>query len=309
MKVCFIGMCGHSKQAYKTLLSRADVQFCGVAPGSFHENMKESFDPAIPFFLSWKELLDTTKPDLAILSPVFGLGADIATECANRKINVFCEKPVAPTLEKLAELEAAVRASGIRFSAMHYLRTQPAFWQGAQMVRNGAIGKPVLVNAQKSYRFGNRPSWYMERDLFTGIIPWVGIHAIDWVYAFTGKKFLSVNALCFGKPERSAICLFEMEDSVSASVSLDYYRPSSAPTHDDDRIRCVGTEGVIEIRGGKIFIMNSDTVSEIEPESAPDIFEAFLDDQDIISFDEILYLTRVALLARDAADGKKDVKI
>ena len=32
MKVCFIGACGHSHQAYNYLKSRTDVLFCGIAP-------------------------------------------------------------------------------------------------------------------------------------------------------------------------------------------------------------------------------------------------------------------------------------
>jgi hypothetical protein len=82
----------------------------------------------------------------------------------------------------------------------------------------------------------------------------VGIHAVDWVYAFSGKRFLSVDAQCFGNPEMAALCRYSMEDGVMASVNLDYYRPASAPTHGDDRIRCAGTAGVLEVMNGKITL-------------------------------------------------------
>ena len=309
MKVVFIGMCGHSMQAYEVLKKRSDVEFCGVSAGSAHEEMTQSFTPAIPYFASWREMLDNTAPDLAIVSPVFGLTGGIVIECANRGINVFCEKPIAGTLEELDRVETAVKASGIRFGAMHYLRVQPAFWQGAHMVQNGAIGDVRLLNAQKSYRFGTRPTWYGDRALFTGIIPWVGIHAIDWIYAFSGKNFLWVDAECFGNPEKAALCRFSMEDGVMASVSLDYYRPSTAPTHDDDRIRCVGTEGILEVRDGKIHLMNADGVRVIDPDPAPELFECFLDGHDLIPVNDLFYMTRVALSARCAADEKVTVRI
>ena len=309
MKIVFIGLCGHSMQAYEVLKSRNDVSICGIAPGSRHEDMTKSFDPSIPYFASWSEMLDKTQPDLAIVSPVFGLTGGIVIACAERGIDVFCEKPVAGTLAELDRVEATVKASGIHFGAMHYLRVSPAFWQGAAMVRDGVIGDVRLLNAQKSYRFGKRPDWYRDRDLFTGIIPWVGIHAIDWIYAFAGKKFLSVNASCAGTPERTALCRFDLEDGVAASVSLDYFRPEIAPTHDDDRIRCVGTDGILEVRDGKIHLMNKDGVCTIEPDSAPELFTCFLDGNDLLSPDEIFYLTRIALLARESADTHRTVTI
>lgn len=309
MKVAFIGLCGHSMQAYETLRQRTDIIFCGIAPGSDHEQMSKSFDPSIPFFSSWESLLDQTHPHLAIVSPVFGLTGEIIIECAKRGINVFSEKPVAGTLEELERVKTAVKTSGIRFCAMHYLRVSPAFWQGAAMVRGGAIGEVRLLNAQKSYRFGTRPDWYQDRTLFTGIIPWVGIHAIDWIYAFTGKKFLSVNASCAGSPERTALFRFDLENEISASVSLDYFRPETAPTHDDDRIRCVGTTGILEVREGKIHLMNADGVHTITPEPAPELLSEFLAGNPLLSSDEIFYLTRVALLARESADIKQTISI
>lgn len=309
MKVVFIGMCGHSMQAYHVLKERTDVTLCGVAPGSAHEQMTKSFDEKIPFFADWEQMLSVTQPELAIVSPVFGLTGEIVIACANRGIHVFCEKPVAGSTEELDRVADAVKNSGIRFGAMHYLRVEPAFWQGAAMVRAGLIGDVRLLNAQKSYRFGARPSWYSNRDLFTGIIPWVGIHAIDWIYAFSGKRFLSVNASCAGTPERTALCRFDLTDDVMATVTLDYYRPATAPTHDDDRIRCVGTEGILEVREKKIHLMNADGVQIIDPAPAPELFTCFLEGTDLLSPDEIFYLTRVALLARASADTKTTVTI
>ncbi|MBE6589021.1 MAG: Gfo/Idh/MocA family oxidoreductase [Ruminococcaceae bacterium] len=304
-KVVFIGMCGHSMQAYDVLKSRDDVLLCGVAAGSEHEGMMGSFDEKIPFFASYTEMLDSVRPDLAVVSPVFGLTGKVVLACAARGIDIFSEKPVAGSLSELDEVEKAVKEAGIRFCAMHYLRVSPAFWQGARMVADGEIGEVRLLSAQKSYRFGTRPTWYSDRALFTGIIPWVGIHAIDWIYAFSRKRFLSVNAQVYGAPEMAASCRFEMEDGVMSTVTLDYYRPMTAPTHGDDRIRCVGTRGILEVRDDKILLMNESGVSTVECDEAPELLTAFLEGEEVISAEEIFYLTRVALIARESADTKQ----
>ncbi len=310
MKICFIGACGHTGQAHAYLKTRADAELVGVAPWSAEEGMRASFDPAIPYFTDAIEMLDTVKPDLAVVSPVFGLTADAIVACAERGIDVFSEKPVATTLTDLARVEDAVKKNGIRFSAMHYLRYTPAFYHAARMVREGAVGEVRMLTAQKSYKFGTRPAWYRDRALYGGTIPWVGIHAIDWIYHFSGKKFLSVSAESIGdSPEMAVLCRFSMEDGVIAAMNLDYHRPAAAPSHDDDRIRVVGTDGVLEVMGGRIHLMTETEDSTLTPAEAPELLCEFIDGGESINADEIFYLTRVALLTRRSADTNKKVRI
>ena len=310
MKVCFIGACGHSRQAYQYLKARFDTEFVGMAPESLHEELTASFDPAIPFYTDYLAMLNEVRPDLAVVSPVFGHTGRAILACAERGIDVFAEKPVAATIEELNAVEAAVRENGIRFCAMHYLRYAPAFYHGAKLVRSGAIGEVRMVTAQKSYRYGKRPAWYHDRALYGGTIPWVGIHAIDWIYHFTGKRFLSVNTRVVGRdPEMAALCQFEMEDGAIGGMNLDFYRPNQATTHGDDRIRCVGTAGVLEVRGGEILLINGEGEQILRPTEAPELLEEFLGGGESVPPEEIFYLTRVAILARDAADRNEITRI
>ena len=296
MKICFIGGCGHSSQAYRSLKTRQDAEFVGFAPGSAHETKVPKFAEAMPLFADYQEMLSKTQPDLAVVSPVFGLTASVILECARRKITVFSEKPVATTLEDLDKVERAVKSSGIRFCAMHYLRYDPAFYTGAKLVKSGAVGDVRLITAQKSYKYGTRPQWYQDPALYGGTIPWVGIHAIDWIYHFTGKRFLSAATQKAG--ELAAVCQFSLEGGAVGAMNLDFYRPQGAATHGDDRVRCVGTEGILEVQGGKITLLTPAETKELQPESAPELLEEFLAGRGIPA-EEIFYLTRVALVARD----------
>ncbi|MBE6568798.1 MAG: Gfo/Idh/MocA family oxidoreductase [Ruminococcaceae bacterium] len=310
MKACIIGYCGHWYHPYSILNNMPDVEICGVAPGHPRENQVSPLDPSVPFYTDYRQMLDETNPDLAIISPVFGLTGKIIIECANRGLDIFAEKPVASSLEELDAVKRAVKENKIRFSAMHYLRYNPAFYQAAEMVRNNAIGEVKMITGQKSYRYGTRPEWYGDRELYGGTIPWVGIHAIDWVAHFSGKRMKTVTAQSIGKdPEMAALCQFTLEDGVIASVNIDYYRPSTAPTHGDDRVRCVGTEGVIEVRDGKILLINKDGCSEYIPAEAPDLFKEFISGKDPIPVDEIFHITGAAIAARDSADTGKTIRI
>lgn len=310
MRICLIGACGHTKQVYRYLTARGSVSFCGFAPESVYEMPPLFLDESVPRYSDYLEMLDTLHPDLAIVSPVFAHTGRVIIACAERGIDVYAEKPVAASLEELAQVEAAVLGSGIRFCAMHDLRYLPAFYHGARLVRAGAIGEVRMVTAQKSYKYGVRPAWYSDRRLYGGTIPWVGIHAIDWIYHFTGRRFVSVTAQSMGEsPELEAMAQFCMEGGVMSSFHLDYDRPESAPTHGDDRIRCVGTKGVLEVRDGRIYLMNEKGCSTIEPDQAPNLTEEFLRGGESIPPQEIFYLTGVAIAARDAADTQTRIEL
>lgn len=303
MRVCVVGACGHVRQALDTIRARGDAEIVGAAAEGPYEEAAAIAALGAKVFPDWRAMLDCEKPDLAVVSPVFAHTGRVIMECAERGIDVFAEKPLAASEAELSEVEAAVRENGIRFCAMHYLRYDPAFYHGARLVREGAIGDVRMVTAQKSYRYGKRPAFYGDMALYGGTIPWVGIHAIDWIYHFTGKRFLSVTANSIGKnPEMAAICQFGMEGGLLASLNLDYYRPSGAPTHGDDRIRCVGTRGILEVRDGRILLTDADTATEITPDRAPDLLADFLDGKEPIAPQELFYLTRVAIAARDSAE-------
>lgn len=82
----------------------------------------------------------------------------------------------------------------------------------------------------------------------------------------SGKKPVSVYASHsrsfnrgHGDLEVSALCHFLLEDEIMAGISIDYLRPSRAPTHDDDRIRAVGVHGILEVREGKVYLLSEDS--------------------------------------------------
>lgn len=307
MRICFIGNSGHSVQTKREMKLCPDAEFVGIAPSCNLESTRGMESLCAVVFEDYKKMLDETKPDIAIVNPVFGYTGAIIKECALRGINVFSEKPIATTLDELASVKQSIKDNNIHFSAMHFLRFTPSFYHAQNAVRGGAIGDIKLITAQKSYKFGTRPEWYSNRTLYPGTIPWVGIHAIDWIYFFTGKNFRSVSALNHGNPAKYALCQFELDNDIIASVNIDFLRPTSAPTHGDDRIRIVGTDGVMEVFEDKYILMNKDGITEHSPQTTPNLALDYLSGTEEITADEIFMLTEVALKAQQSADTKETI--
>jgi predicted dehydrogenase len=325
LKICIIGSSGHVNYVLDDIKERPDIEICGVAPGPEEEGVKGLFEKLkslghpVEYFDNYIEMLDIIKPEIAVVACYNGNHGKVTMDAVKRDIHIFVEKPIATSLGDLIEIEDAVNHKGIHLAAMFGIRYTNWFYTAQKLVREGAIGNVRLLNAQKSYKLGQRGVNFQDSDLYGGTIPWVGSHAIDWVYWFAGKKFKSVYAVQSSlynnnhkSLETSALCHFTLEDEIIASVSIDYYRPSAAKTHDDDRIRVVGTKGVIEVRGKKVHLINEDNdgSSEVELLTTEGIFTDFLrvveeKGQPIVTKEASFYVTEACLNARLSAETGK----
>ncbi len=325
MKICMIGVRGHNGYVLKGMTGNEEDRIVGIVPsvpgddmsGLMGECAKAGHSPRE--FDDYRKMLDELKPDVATIAGPFNKHAEIAAEVFGRGIHLFCEKPVATTLEDLAHLRRTHREAGVHFAAMMGMRYEPHYYTAWRAVRDGAVGTVRLMDTRKSYKLGRRGDDYKKRETYGGTIPWVGSHSIDWMPWFSGERFVSVFAAHssrynsdHGDLEISALCEFTMTNEAFASASIDYLRPDNAPTHGDDRIRIAGTDGVIEVRGGEVFLINASTDREEKLETSCDrqIFLDFLaqcrgEGECLITAEQTLDVTEACLLARQSADEKR----
>ncbi len=328
MKICLIGSTGHWTLPLEGLNPRGADRIVGMAPGSPGESMAgpakrcAELGHKATAFDDCRAMLDSLKPDVVSIACRFNDHARNAVEALTRDCNVFMEKPVALTLRNLTAVKKAQSASGKHLSAMLALRYQPHFLAAWQAVRDGAIGEVRLLTAQKSYKLGSRPDFYKTRATYGGTIPWVGSHAIDLLAWFARLPFKTVFAThsnmgnCGHRElEATALCLFTFGNQVAGSVNLDYLRPSTAPTHGDDRIRVAGTDGVIEVRDGQALLLNNhgDGNQVLKQGKARSFFGDFLKQvagkgECLVSADDAFAMTEACLLARKSADEDRLIR-
>lgn len=331
LKIVIIGGSGHYEYVLPTA-KKFGFEISAVAAGSADEDIsravsdvrKIGMEPKI--YDDWREMIDAEKPDAAVINSYMGYNAQMSIFALERGIHVFCEKPVATTLFDLSRLRAVYAAANEEkktvFCGMFGISYTPHFEAARRYIESGALGDVRLMNAQKSYRLGNREPFYLSRELLGGMIPWVAIHGIDWIYSLGGFGFKSVTAAHSrvangnnGDLEATAMILFEGENGAMASVSADYLRPKDAPTHDDDRIRVVGTKGILEVRGGKVHLISDGgerVLENVQPEH--ELFEEFALDISgegtcRVTAEETLNVTEIALIARQSADEGRKIGI
>lgn len=327
IKIAFIGTSGHSGFALNGSEGRDDVCFTAVAPGSEGE-IVTGILPSIRHFGTephvyedYRELLRRETPDLVVVDTYYGNHAICAQAALEAGCHVFIEKPIATTLPQLEELRKAYDKAGTELTAMFNYRYTGSFYRAWQLIQEGAIGEVRLLNGQKSYKMGTRPAFTHDRATYGGTIPWVGSHAIDWVSWMSGQKFLSVNAVQsrmhnggFGTLETDALVQFQLTNEVIASVTIDYCNPATAPVHGDDRIRVVGTNGVLEVKGNSLTLINGDAegIQQISCPPTTEMFPDFLDQihgtgRCRVSAEDAFTSTEASIRAQMAADSGSKV--
>jgi predicted dehydrogenase len=327
VKAVIIGTSGHIDLALEVRDRMPQVSWVGVAPGSADEDAREFFvdqleASLIPFYEDYRRMLDREKPDLAVVAPFFFLQSRIASECLERGIHVFVEKPMAVSLDQLERLRRAHGAGKAALCAMLPYRYHPAWYAAWRAVSDGAVGEPLLITAQKSYKLGTRHPMYTHRTTYGGTIPWVAIHAIDWIHWFSRGGVTEVLASHtaagnrgHGEMESSGACLFRLGNSGCASLTFDYFRPAAAPTHGDDRVRVAGDAGVVEVtEAGATLITNDAAPRLLDREEPVSIFQDFISHIEggtamRVSAADAFAVTELALRCREAADTRQAVPI
>jgi len=122
--------------------------------------------------------------------------------------HVYCEAPLAHTIEDAREIALAARAAGKQvFQSGLQTRSDPQRHFLLPFLRSGAIGKPVMARAQwhkkQSWRFTSpnadrekAVNWRLNRETSLGLIGEIGLHPMDQAGWFLGGR--PVSATGFG---------------------------------------------------------------------------------------------------------------
>jgi len=315
MNVVIIGAAGHWHIVRSAAEADERVKVIAVAPGCPGEditNLKNAF-PAAKVFDTWQDAINIPGAEYAAVNPPFSHAADITVACMEKGLHVYSEKPLAIQLSDLERIEKAIDRSGKAVGGMFNYRYFPWFLAMEQAVNAGEIGVLRQIHAQKSYRMGVRPEFYKKRETFGGLIPWVAIHAIQWVTTFAGScEWVSASHSTAenrgnGEMECTSAVLMGMENGVIATVTADFFRPTGSARHDDDRLRLTGTRGMIEVIDGEVYLENEAHKRRLP---LPPMKNAFLEFAASIGtprqadfLKEAVCNTRISLIARESADN------
>ena len=154
-----------------------------------------------------REILDRTRPDLAIIATPPHRHAEQAIDALRAGCHVLCEKPMALDSAEAGRMVEAAAARPDRLALIdHELRLLPARVRLAQLVADGELGRLQRLEYFMHSSFRRRPeqpwSWWSDAGCGGGMLGALGSHAVDALRRLGGEIVEVRGRLETGAPAR-----------------------------------------------------------------------------------------------------------
>ncbi len=257
LKVGIIGL-GHLHPRTYMPLFQATPATEVVAVSDPNESLREGFvrDFGVRAHADWTGLLAEESIDLAYIFLPHNECPDAAVACAEKKVHVVVEKPVANTTTGVRRVAEACRLNRVVFSTPYLWRYHPVCREMKRIVESGVLGRVVGCEGRCAAGGVHRyveahAGWMLERRKSGGGPMYnLGVHWIDlfrWLLASEVAEVLGKNVHV--NPEYDiednsfAICTFQSGATLALDIS--YTVPDSYPYGRDLYLALRGTEGCV----------------------------------------------------------------
>jgi len=255
IKVCLIG-CGRAgmihARSYAGNIRKAElVAVCDPAKENLDAVQRELNVSQV--YTDYREVMDNPEIDAVVVVTPTQFHREIVTAAAQAHKHVFCEKPMASTVEECDEMIEACRENGVKLQLGFMRRFDRNFRRGKEMLDSGAIGEVTLL---KSNTYGpSRPKpWMFDVRRNYGPIGEVNSHDFDTLRWYAGSEVKMIHAVGhnFRSPEAAAeypeyydTCsvLLEFDNGIVGTITGAQYVGYGY----DSRTEILGTKGIIKV--------------------------------------------------------------
>ena len=150
--------------------------------------------PGVPRFGDFAEALRAVEPDAVAVCTYTETHAEYALQALAAGAHVFCEKPLAETIEAATRVVVAAKAARKVLMIGYILRVHPSWKRFIEIGRS--LGKPLVMrmnlNQQSAGSF-----WEVHKNLMRSTSPIVdcGVHYVDVMCQATGARPVLVHAV------------------------------------------------------------------------------------------------------------------
>jgi predicted dehydrogenase len=172
------------------------------------------------------------KPDAVIVANPTALHLDVAIPAAKAGCHLFLEKPISHNLDRLDELETAVKANGNRVLVGFQFRFHPGLQKAAELLSGGKLGHPLSARAHWGSYLPDWHPWedyrkgYSARANLGGGVLLTLCHPFDYL-----RWLLGDVSRVWGSVTRSGELEMDVEDQ--AEVGLEFANGALGSVHLD----------------------------------------------------------------------------
>ncbi|MCZ2845220.1 MAG: inositol 2-dehydrogenase [Candidatus Bathyarchaeota archaeon] len=201
------------------------------------------------WYSDFNEMLEKEDIDAVLICASTSIHKEVIIKAAKKRRHIFCEKPIALTLEETNEAIAAVEKWGVLMQVAFMRRFDPAIYAAKEEIKKGSIGEPLVFKATSRDPEGPPLDYIVESG---GLFVDSAIHDIDlarWfmeteverVYA-EGKTLIYPN---YKKYQDVDIAFTTLSFKNGKIGSIENSRKSGYGY--DTRVEVVGTKGTLQV--------------------------------------------------------------
>jgi len=194
------------------------------------------------------EALLATRPDVVVIATPPNSHLEIALKAFEAGAHVFCEKPLASSVEEAAAMAAAAEKTGRKVSVNSEFPFMPMHLAAAQEIGSERFGRLLFVEAHQTFVVteNTEAGWRGADPQRT--FKEFGTHVIDLCKAFFGERPLAMTArmprpFADGGPDYLNLVRLEFSGNRVAQITLDRLTKGRHRYLD---LRLVGEKGTIE---------------------------------------------------------------
>jgi UDP-N-acetylglucosamine 3-dehydrogenase len=191
--------------AYSTM---EDVQLVGIVDKNLAKAKELAEKLGTQAFATYEEALNTLEViDVVSVCVPTPFHKEYVKKVADCHFDVICEKPLARNLKDAQEIMDYCKGKEVKLFVGHVVRFFPEYKRAKQIVEEGKIGKPAVVNTKRGGGFPSASrDWYADYNSSGGLVLDLMIHDFDYL------------RWCFGEVER----VYAKSAQGRAIAKLDY---------------------------------------------------------------------------------------
>jgi predicted dehydrogenase len=148
----------------------------------------------LPEFDDYDAALAASRPHVVSINTYPETHGPYARAAIKAGCHVFCEKPLAETVEEAQAIVDAARANRCKLVIGYILRVHPAWIRFIELART--LGKPLVMRMNLNQQ-SHGTAWNSHRNLMKSMSPIVdcGVHYVDVMCQMTGARPVRVSAV------------------------------------------------------------------------------------------------------------------
>lgn len=162
------------------------VRYAGVADSDLARARALAAEARAPAFASVEEALERVRPEAVDICLPTRLHLETIRLCAERGVDVLCEKPLVRHGAEADKVLALVRRHGIRLMVAQVLRFWPEYCHAIESGRSGRYGAVLAAHCR---RLSAPPAWnkWMKKPESGGTAIDLQIHDMDFLLQLLGR--------------------------------------------------------------------------------------------------------------------------